>query len=406
MMGFRIRDTGEIRIYSETDMNRPLYGQVVKSSPRLTTSMTDPFRDRTRRLQQRLRGEDVAGAVFFPSPNLYYLTGFWEEPMERPLLFVVPASGQPGFLAPSLYETQLRDDTWIEAIHTYDDGADPVGVLESMGSASTFDSGTVLIDPTMWVRFSMDLRRAFPSAELELADSVMGGLRSVKDDLERERLALASERADSVMEWVRSLGEDAIGMTEAELAAEIRDALLEAGDSVAFEVVVGSGPNGAKPHHRHGDRTIRRGDPVVLDFGLRLEHYPSDMTRTVVFAGDPPDAFDRIHSIVEGAQTAAIETVEPGVSARTVDEAARSVIEDHGFGDRFIHRTGHGIGLDVHEDPYIVSGNEDPLREGHVFSVEPGIYLDGEFGVRIEDLVMVTETGVRRLNGVPRGWRC
>ncbi len=368
--------------------------------------MADPFRERTRRLQQRLLAEGVAGAVFFPSPNLYYLTGFWEEPMERPLLFFVPADGDPEFLAPTLYETQLRDDTWVETIHTFDDGEDPVEVMGAVESASAFERGTVLVDPTMWAQFTMDLRRAFPEVTLELADSVMASLRREKDEHERDQLALASKQADSVMDWVRSLGEDAIGMTETELAADIRDRLLDAGDAVAFDVVVGSGPNGAKPHHRHGDRTIGRGDPVVLDFGLRLDHYPSDMTRTVVFGGDPPDDFDRVHGIVAEAQEAAIAAVEPGVPARTVDEAARSVIESHGYGGQFIHRTGHGIGLEVHEDPYIVSDNDEPLREGNVFSVEPGIYLEGEFGVRIEDLVMVTRSGAKRLNSTPRGWRC
>lgn len=366
--------------------------------------MEDVFLERTRRLQQRLLGADAAGAIFFPSPNLFYLTGFWEEPMERHLLLFVPPDGDPVLVAPALYESQLQAETWVERIETYSDSTDPAGVIADVGDRLGMTAGTVLVDPTMWARFTLDLRQALPSAEFELADAVMADLRQTKDDPELDRIARASELTDAVMDRVRDLGPEAVGMTEAELAAWIRDALLESGDSVAFDVVVGSGPNGAKPHHRHGEREIEAGDPVVLDFGLRRDHYPSDTTRTVVFDGAPPAAFETVHEVVAEAQEAAVEAVEPGVPAESIDAAARSVIEAEGYGDEFIHRTGHGLGLDVHEDPYIVSGNDDRLEPGMVFSVEPGIYLEGEFGVRIEDLVVMTEDGGARLNTSPRGW--
>ena len=368
--------------------------------------MTDPFRERTRRLQQRLLGEDVAGAVLFPSPNLFYLTGFWEEPMERHLLLFLPATGDPVFVAPDLYATQLRAETWIETVETYPDGADPLEIVTEVGTGLGMDDGIIRLDPTMWARFSLDLAGAFPEATFELLEDQMASLRMRKGDAELDRLAAASEAADEVMGAVRDLGADAVGMTESDLARWIRDALLERGDAVSFEPVVGSGPNGAKPHHRHGDRTIRAGDPVVLDIGVRLDRYPSDTTRTVVFGDEPPADFEQAHAVVERAQAAAVDAVEPGVTAESVDETARAIIEEAGYGEAFVHRTGHGVGLDVHEPPYIVEGNDLELEPGMVFSVEPGIYLEGSFGVRIEDLVVVTDSGARRLNDSPRTWRC
>jgi len=367
--------------------------------------MADPFRERTRRLQQRLLGVGASGAVFFPSPNCYYLSGFREEPMERHLLVFVPADGDPAIVAPDLYADQLADETWIDQIETYPDGGDPVALVREIGAELGISEGRLLLDPTMWARFTLDLRTAFPAATFELVEDVLAELRMSKDEAELASMETASEAADEVMERVRRLGPDAVGMTEADLAGWIRDELLERGQEVSFEVVVGSGPNGAKPHHRHGDRHIESGDPVVLDFGVRVDGYPSDMTRTVVFDGEPPGEFETAHDVVALAQDAAVNAVEPGVPAERIDELARERIEEAGFGDAFVHRTGHGIGLEVHEPPYIVSGNDMELEPGMVFSVEPGIYLTDAFGVRIEDLVVVTEDGGRRLNHVSRDWR-
>jgi Xaa-Pro aminopeptidase len=232
---------------------------------------------------------------------------------------------------------------------------------------------------------------------------VLAPLRRVKDDAEIDALRRAGRVADRVVDEIRALGSDVAGMTEDALAAEIESRLAAAGgDGVSFEPIVGSGPNGAKPHHAHGDRVVEAGDPVVLDFGARVDGYPSDQTRTLVFGGSPPAEFGRVHDVVREAQEAAVRAVEPGATADAVDRAARDVIE---YGDRFIHRTGHGVGLDVHEEPYIVAGNDLELEPGMVFSVEPGVYLPGRFGVRIEDLVVVTEDGCERLNDADRGWR-
>jgi Xaa-Pro aminopeptidase len=246
-----------------------------------------------------------------------------------------------------------------------------------------------------------------PDATFGLASEALAPLRIRKDEAELDALRRAGAAADAAMDRVRELGTDAVGMTEAELAAEIESFLADAGgDGVSFETVVGAGDHGAMPHYRRGDREIRAGDPVVLDFGTRVDGYPSDQTRTVVFDGDPAEEFREVHEVVREAQAAGVDAVEPGVAAETVDRAAREVVEAAGYGERFVHRTGHGVGLEVHEEPYVVAGNDRELEPGMVFSVEPGVYLPDRFGVRIEDLVAVTEDGCERLNDSDRGWEC
>jgi len=362
-----------------------------------------PFERRTRGCQERLADGDAL--ILFPSPNLSYLGGFDESPGERHFfLFVTPDDA--AFLAPSLYGDQLRAETWVEDVRTWSDGDDPVDAVRELAADLDIGNGRVLLDETMWARFSMDLREALPDSEFGLATDVLSALRVRKDDAELDAIRRASEVADAAMRDVRDLGEDAVGMTENDLAGFVADRLeAHGGDGTSFATIVGSGPNAALPHHHHSEREVERGDPVVFDFGTRVDGYPSDQTRTVVFAGDPPEAYAEAHEVVRKAQQAAVDAVEPGVPCEDVDAAARDVIESAGYGDEFVHRTGHGVGLDVHEEPYIVDGNDRPLEPGMVFSVEPGIYRAGEWGVRIEDLVAVTDSGCERLNHTDRGWR-
>ncbi|MFB6250355.1 MAG: M24 family metallopeptidase [Halobellus sp.] len=366
----------------------------------------NPYERRTEAVQAALADSDVEALICVPGRSLQYLTGFADEQRERHLFLTVPADGDATFFAPELYESQLRSTTWVRKLRTWGDAGDPVaglaGLFDDIGISA---APRLLVDDRMWATFTQDLRSVRPEAEFGLAGDVLADLRIRKDEAELEALRAAARAADSAMERVRALGSDAVGMTEAELAARIESFLADAGgDGVSFETIVGSGPHGAMPHHTHGERRIEAGDPVVLDFGTRVDGYASDQTRTVVFDGDPGAQFREVHAVVNEAQATAVDTVEPGVTASAIDEAARSVIENAGYGDAFVHRTGHGVGLDVHEDPYIVGDNDRELQPGMVFSVEPGIYLDGAFGVRIEDLVVVTEGGSERLNQTPRGW--
>ncbi|ADJ15898.1 M24 family metallopeptidase [Halalkalicoccus jeotgali] len=360
--------------------------------------MDADYEGRTRACQQALSPEECL--VLFPGPNLQYLTGFRDEPMERHFLLFVPREGEPVFLAPTMYDDQLAD-TWVSDTRLWDDGEDPREYIEEI--LSHLDPECLLVDDRLWARFTQDLQ-AVTDAEFGLASEVLADLRLKKDEAEIDAIRRASALTDRVSEEIRTL--DAIGMTERDLAREIESQLADAGgEGPSFETIVAAGPNGARPHHRHGDREIEAGDPVVLDFGTRLDGYPSDQTRTVVFGGDPPTGFEAVHDVVREAQGAAVEAIAPGVPAEAVDRAAREVIEDAGYGEQFTHRTGHGVGIEVHEPPYIVDGNSRALEAGMVFSVEPGVYLDGEFGVRIEDLVVVTAEGCERLNDSPRDWR-
>ncbi|WP_137291535.1 aminopeptidase P family protein [Natronorubrum halophilum] len=416
--------------------------------------MHSPFENRIRACKRRLERTDAALLVCFPSPNLTYLTGFEESPSERHLLLFVPQTGDPVFVAPAMYEQQLAglplgdpplelrlwddDDDPVDLIDTvleeivdrngfeeklgrgeFEDSQDERGRGEFEGSrdereaASAGDSApSILVDDRLWATFTHDLRECVPNATFGLASTVLEDLRIRKDEIELEALRRAGTIADRVSLEVRSRGEDLVGTTEAELASEIERLLATSGGGEpSFTTIVASGPNGARPHHHSGDRAIEPGDPIVLDFGAFVAadleagtgRYPGDQTRTMV-VGEPSPEYERVHETVLSAQKAAIDAVEPGVAAGAIDRAARSVIEDAGYGDAFVHRTGHGVGLEVHEPPYIVDGNDRELEPGMVFSVEPGIYLEGEFGVRIEDLVVVTEGGAERLNDSPRGW--
>jgi len=372
----------------------------------MSTDAADAFRARTERCRNRLREVGADALVCFPGRNLQYLTGFAEDPGERHLFLFVPADGDPVLLVPALYEAQVRTETRVEDVRVWGDGDDPLAATRAtIEDLELSDGGRLLVDDRMWARFTQDLRAACPGAEFGLASEALGPLRRRKDARELDALRRAGAVADRALERVRERGAAVVGDTERDLARRIERLLAEAGgESLAFDVIVGSGPNGAMPHHAHGDREIGPGDPVVLDFGARVDGYPSDQTRTVVFEGDPPAAFERVHEAVREAQAAAVAAVEPGVTAAAVDRAAREVIEAAGYGDEFVHRTGHGVGLDVHEEPYIVADNDRTLEPGMVFSVEPGVYLPGEFGVRIEDLVAVTEDGAERLNHTDRGW--
>ncbi|WP_129116252.1 M24 family metallopeptidase [Halegenticoccus tardaugens] len=363
------------------------------------------FERRTRACQRSLADADADAVVLFPSSNLYYLSGFSDEPMERHLLLFV-AEDNVAFVVPDLYAEEVRDDSWVTDIRSWADGEDPLEHVAAIANEFELQDGHLLVDDSMWARFTQDLRAAIPEATWGLGSEVLGALRMRKDEVEVAALREAGRRSDAVCETIRELGEDAIGLTERELARDIEERLIVEGCSgTSFDVIVGSGPYGSKPHHRHGDRTIERGDPVVLDFGGVYDHYPGDQTRTVVFAGDPPAGFEERYRAVREANEASVQAVTPGTEAQAIDRAARAVIEEAGYGDEFVHRTGHGVGLDVHEPPYIVEGNDLELEPGMVFSIEPGVYPEGEYGVRIEDLVVVTEDSCERLNDSARTWK-
>jgi Xaa-Pro aminopeptidase len=254
-------------------------------------------------------------------------------------------------------------------------------------------------------RHLLALQERLVGRALGLATEVMRDLRTVKAADEVKLLRQAARAADRVVGRIAS--GPLVDRTEAEVSREVRDLLIDEGHEEASFAIVASGPNGASPHHGAGDRRIQPGDPIVLDIGGTIDGYGSDITRMLWVAGrdgdhPPTPEFLEVFELVRGAHAAATAAVRPGSRAGALDETARAVIRDGGFGDAFIHRLGHGIGLEAHEDPYLVAGSEEPLAEGHAFSIEPGIYLAGRFGVRIEDIVVCGPDGPDVLNEAPR----
>jgi Xaa-Pro aminopeptidase len=288
--------------------------------------------------------------------------------------------------APGAAALTLRDWT---------DGKDPYAV-----TASLLDGrGRFGISDNTWAMHLLGLQRALPETSYASLTDALPMLRAVKDAAELELLAAAGVAADLAFEEIRKV--PFAGRRESDVGHDLAGLLRRFGHSQVDFTIVGSGPNGANPHHEVGDRVIRRGDMVVLDFGGLKDGYGSDTTRTV-HVGEPTAEERRVHAVVREAQEAGFRAVRPGVACQEVDRAARKVIEDAGYGAYFIHRTGHGIGVTTHEPPYMIEGEEQPMVPGMCFSVEPGIYLPGRFGVRIEDIVTVTGDGGRRLNDTTR----
>ena len=363
--------------------------------------MADTYGTRRSRAQQRLR-ERSAAAVAYPGPNLQYFTGFRGEPVDRFHALYLPPEGEATLVTPAGYETQARRNASVEDVRTVP-GNDPGQVADALGSLLP-DGADLLVDDDALHGLTARLHERVGTDRVRSAAPVFDGLRRRKDEAEVDALRRSAGVADEVSAEIRSLGGDAVGMTEAELATAIRRELHARGATgVSFDVVVGAGPNGADPALRYGDREIRAGEPVVVDFGCFLDGYASDQTRTVVFEGDPPAEFERVHGAVHDALDAGVDAVEPGATAGDVDAATRGTVADHGYADRFPHPTGHGVGLASHESLTVAEGEETELEPGMVFSVEPGVYFD-DWGVRIEDLVAVTEDGCERLNDSPRTW--
>ncbi len=334
-----------------------------------------------------------------PGSDLRYLIGQAGGSFERLSVLLVPATdADPVLVLPALeepgYADVPTDELGVDVV-TWVDGEDPYRIVaDRLGKP-----GRVAVSDTMAALHVLRLRDAVADAEQTLAGPVLRDLRMCKDAAELAALRRAAEAIDRVHarmgEWLRP------GRTEAEVGADITEAIVAEGHTHADFVIVGSGPNGASPHHDVSDRVIEAGDVVVVDIGGPIpEGYNSDSTRTYA-VGEPAAEIAEAYAVLQRAQEAAVQAVRPGATAHEVDAAARDLLTEAGLGELFIHRTGHGIGLDVHEEPYIMSGNDLPLQPGMAFSVEPGVYRAGQWGARIEDIVVVTADGVEPLNTRP-----
>lgn len=327
--------------------------------------------------------------------DLPYLTGYRAMPLERITALVVPATGDPALFVPELEASRV--DTSVE-IRPWGETEDPIDRI----ATALPNRGVIAVGDQMWASFLIAFQERLPEARFVDAEPLMAPLRMIKDEDEIAALREAAHGVDGVADQLSAVRFS--GRTEREISRIVSDLVLAAGhDSVSFAIVA-AGRNGASPHHEASDQIIQPGDAVVVDFGGRVRGYGSDTTR-MYCVGESPGGFDEAYAVLERAQAAAVASVRPGTTAEAIDTAARSIISAAGYGEFFIHRTGHGIGLDAHEQPYIVQGNTGPIREGMAFSIEPGIYLPDRWGMRIEDIVVVTDDGVERLNRSSRKLR-
>ena len=358
------------------------------------------YRSRLERCQELMSERNLDALFLAPGPNMYYLSGFLEEPGERLLTLIVPQSSDSLFIVPEMYEEQVRSVSWIKNVITWEDSQDPSTVLSAAMRQVVMKRSTIAVDSRMWSRFLLMLLAIVPDARYFDAASVMNPLRIKKTSEEIALMTRSAEIADAA--FTETVKECREGMTEHQVAAKIVNEMRRLGaDGVDFEPITGSGPNAALPHYRSGDRKLQSGDLVVLDYGCLYRGYHSDITRTIA-VGNCDDERRKVYSVVRSAQEKACQAAVEGVEAQSVDRAARETIEAAGYGKFFVHRTGHGIGLEIHEEPYMVAGNSMRLEEGMAFSVEPGVYVPGEYGVRIEDIVVIQAGKAERLNKCTR----
>jgi D-alanyl-D-alanine dipeptidase len=357
----------------------------------------EDYAARMRRAAEAADAAGLAGLLIAPGPDLVWLTGYRPGETERLTLLVLRAGHDPVLVVPTLEAPDAAEAAGAPALTLRDwtDGKDP---YEAAASLLRGD-GRYGISDNAWAMHLLGLRERLPDVGQVALTRALPMLRAVKDAAELERLAAAGAAADAAYEEILKV--PFAGRRESEVSADLADLLRRFGHVQVDFTIVASGPNGANPHHEAGKRVIEHGDMVVLDFGGLKYGYGSDTSRTV-HVGEPTDEERRVHDLVRSAQEAGFRAVGPGVACQEVDRAARAVIADAGYGEYFIHRTGHGIGVTTHEPPYMIEGEEQPLVPGMCFSVEPGIYLPGRFGVRIEDIVTVTKDGGRRLNNTSR----
>ena len=376
------------------------------------------YADRLGRAQALLPEHDASALLIGWGTDLRWLIGYEAMASERLTMLVLPADGRPTLVVPRLERAAAETSPAVGSsdvdVVTWEETDDPfeavAGLLAAAGSRPAVQLGalggawgrlgSLLVSDRLYAAFLLHLQSAVPDAAFGLASSVLAGLRAMKDAEEIELLRDAAHAADRVVAAI--CAGRLVGRAEVDVAREVHQRLVDEGHDSAEFAIVGSGPNSASPHHEASDRVIAAGEPIVLDIGGRLGGYHSDVTRTLWVTGTddirPTPDFSRLYQVLQRAQAAGCAQVAPGMACEAIDAAARDVIAEGGFGEQFIHRTGHGIGLEGHEDPYMVAGNEEPLEVGHAFSVEPGIYFAGRHGARIEDIVVCAESGADMLN--------
>ncbi len=349
---------------------------------------------RIQRAREAMASHGVDALVVSVGRDMPYLLGYEAMPSERLTMAVVRPDDPPVLVVPVLEAPRVDTRGDVFTIDAWAETEDPVAIV----AAHTGTARRVAVGSQTWATFLLALQQRVTAPIVDAAP-LMRELRMVKDATELGLLRAAGAAVDRVAARLRDMTFS--GRSERALAHDIAAMTVEEGHQLATFTIVAAGPNAASPHHEPGDRVVESGDTVVVDFGGRWHGYGSDTTRTFV-VGEPDDEIVAAHAVLEEAQRRGVEAVRPGVAASSIDRITREVIEAAGHGDRFIHRTGHGIGLDGHEHPYLVEGDDTALEPGMTFSVEPGIYVPGRWGMRIEDIVAVTADGVESFNDSDR----
>ena len=351
--------------------------------------------ERVRRARQRMGELGIDVLCLSVGPDLAYLTGYEAFPLERLTMLVLPRDDEAVLVVPRLEAPRVVERPEIFAVQPWDENEDPIQIVANRVQGAAL----VAIGDHTWARFVLALQEALGRSRFVPASHVTASLRVIKDDAEIAALTRAAGAVDDIATAMHERPFN--GRTERELQRELVDRMLEAGHQRANFAIVASGPNAASPHHEPTNRVIERADVVLCDFGGTMDGYCSDITRMYVVGEPSPEVRDA-YDVLAVAQAEAVRAAAVGTPCADVDGVARGVLAAAHLEDRFVHRTGHGIGMEAHEDPYIVVGNATLLEPGHAFSVEPGVYFPNQFGLRLEDIVVMTAEGPRRLNNAPR----
>lgn len=362
----------------------------------------EPFAARLARVRDAMARADVDVLLVSVGADLPWLCGYEAMPLERLTMLVVPRDGDATLVVPGLEAPRVVERSAVFTLRAWGETEDPVAVVDGLCGAAR----RLAVGDRTWARFLVELQSVRPGAHWSLASEVTGPLRAVKDVHEIDMLRAAATAADRVAVALRSGEVALVGRSEADVSAELGRRLVAEGHARVNFAVVAAGEHAASPHHEPGGRVIGADEVVLCDFGGTMHDefgvgYCSDITRCV-WTGEPPAEAAEVYAVLQAAQEASVRSAAVGTPAEVVDAAARGPITDAGYGEFFVHRTGHGIGVEEHEDPYVVAGNAAPLVAGNAFSVEPGIYLPGRFGFRLEDIVVATPDGPERLNRVER----
>ena len=369
-------------------------GHSIVSSPRNDEQI---FAERLERARQAMRAQGVDVALLSLGLDMPYLTGYNAMPLERLTMLVLPANGDAVMVIPRLEAPRVKPMPNVFSLHPWNETDDPVAITAELVRSAAPSSRVVAVGDQMWARFLVDLMPLLPNTQYRRSVDVIGSLRMRKDSAEIEALRAAGSAVDKIAGDLQAGRIALVGRTEAQVSADLSARIIAQGHDVVNFAIVAAGENAASPHHHPGSRVIQPNEIVLCDFGGTMNGYCSDITRCV-YTGEPPSEVAEAYAVLFEAEAAAVRAATVGTPCEEVDAVARRVITAAGFGEYFIHRTGHGIGLDAHEDPYIVSGNSLALEAGHAFSIEPGIYMPGKWGMRLEDIVVATVDGPDSMN--------